>query len=260
MGFLSNPDCRLNFIMKTSRELPKSWKIEDLNQNVGRQWKFRTFWMRVVNSRVKSFGKCRSHSQKSELRSENDFKSIVGTRLKDWRHRDGFGAWSYSTSKVKICNLQLEIPKSMLFFCRKRTWPNEKSGLLFFRWRPDPVNKTFNDWQIRTNFDLGSCLPRNNDDNAEEIPKWKINPSFATCSAVAPADRWLSQPLWGGSHLLRGLGTCLTGEKGQPSYPTASATAWRPRPLPDGLGHCLPANFDFGSCQPQKYFDDADAE
>jgi hypothetical protein len=57
---------------------------------------------------VKSFGKCRSHHQKSELRSENDFKSIVGTRLKVLRRRNGLGAWSYSTSKVKICNWMTE--------------------------------------------------------------------------------------------------------------------------------------------------------
>jgi hypothetical protein len=40
-------------------------------------------------------------------------------------------------------------------------------------------------------------------------------------------------------------------KKGEPSYLTASAT--------DGIGHCLPANFDFRSCQPQKLFD-ADTE
>jgi hypothetical protein len=75
---------------------------------------------RVVDSRVKSFGKCRSHRQKSEFRSENDFKCIVGTRLKDWPPRNGFGAWSYSTSKVKICNLQLEIPKSMALMMKTK--------------------------------------------------------------------------------------------------------------------------------------------
>jgi hypothetical protein len=55
-----------------------------------------------------------------------------------------------------------------------------------------------------------------------------LNPSLATCSPVGVANQWRSQPLRGGSHLLRGLGNCLTGEKSRTN-------------LPDGLGNRLTA-------------------
>jgi hypothetical protein len=81
--------------------------------------------------------------------------------------------------------------------------------------------------------------------------------------ASPPVPQWEPQPIGGSPNLSEAAPTFSAAlapawPVKKPSYLTVSANAWRPRPLPDGLGHCLPANFDH--VNPKNTFDDADAE